>query len=76
MQFLLDLPAAVAIVLLRFYKRWLSPLLPAACRFRPTCSEYMLEAIQKHGVLRGGWMGLLRLLRCHPLCEGGFDPVR
>jgi len=61
---------------LSFYKRFLSPFVPAACRFRPTCSEYMLEAVEKHGVGRGVWMGTLRLLRCHPFCQGGFDPVR
>jgi putative membrane protein insertion efficiency factor len=61
---------------LRFYKRFLSPLLPSACRYHPTCSEYMLEAVDKYGVLRGVGMGVLRLLRCHPFHEGGFDPVR
>ena len=67
---------AAAIFVLRFYKRFLSPLLPSACRYRPTCSEYMLEAVDKYGVRRGVWMGTLRLLRCHPFHEGGFDPVR
>ena len=61
---------------LRFYKRWISPLLPSACRFEPTCSEYMLQAVARHGVLRGVWMGLGRLGRCHPFTHGGFDPVR
>ena len=61
---------------LLFYKRWLSPLLPSACRFYPTCSEYMREAVIRHGAGRGVFMGLKRLLRCHPFCEGGFDPVR
>ena len=60
---------------LRFYRAWLSPLLPSACRFHPTCSEYMLHAVETQGVLRGVWLGLKRLGRCHPLCEGGFDPV-
>jgi putative membrane protein insertion efficiency factor len=58
------------------YKRWISPLLPSACRFHPTCSEYMMEAIEKYGVLRGTGKGLRRLLRCHPFHEGGLDPVR
>lgn len=62
--------------LLRLYKRWISPCLPSACRFHPTCSEYMLEAVETHGAARGVWMGLLRLLRCHPFRAGGFDPVR
>ena len=60
---------------LRFYKRWISPLLPSACRFHPTCSEYMIEAVERHGAGRGVWMGLERLSRCHPLCDGGLDPV-
>jgi putative membrane protein insertion efficiency factor len=61
---------------LRLYKRFVSPILPSACRFSPTCSEYMIEAVGKYGVLRGVGRGLLRLLRCHPLHAGGFDPVR
>jgi len=66
----------LVIRLLRLYKLLVSPLLPSACRFHPTCSEYMLEAVQRHGVLRGVWLGVTRLLRCHPFHEGGFDPVR
>jgi putative membrane protein insertion efficiency factor len=62
--------------LLRLYKYWISPLLPSACRFYPTCSEYMLAAVEKYGVLKGIWLGLGRLARCHPFHEGGFDPVR
>jgi uncharacterized protein len=64
------------IATLRLYKRFLSPILPSACRFSPTCSEYMIEAVGKYGVLRGVGRGVLRLLRCHPLHAGGFDPVR
>jgi len=64
------------ILLLRFYKKCISPMLPSACRYYPTCSEYMLNAVQKYGVLRGVWLGIGRLLRCHPFHEGGFDPVR
>jgi putative membrane protein insertion efficiency factor len=61
---------------LRGYKLFLSPLLPSACRYRPTCSEYMLGAVEQYGVLRGVWLGLKRLGRCHPFHEGGYDPVR
>lgn len=66
----------LVIGLLRFYKQWVSPLLPSACRFYPTCSEYMREAVEKHGALRGVWLGVKRLVRCHPFRTGGFDPVR
>ncbi len=66
----------VFITLLRFYKLSVSPLLPPACRFVPTCSEYALEAIERYGALKGGWMGLRRLSRCHPFHPGGFDPVK
>ncbi|HLJ45756.1 MAG TPA: membrane protein insertion efficiency factor YidD [Bryobacteraceae bacterium] len=61
---------------LRFYKRWISPMLPSACRFEPTCSMYMLEAVDRYGVVRGVGKGIMRLLRCHPFHEGGYDPVR
>jgi len=64
------------ILLLRFYKRGISPFLPSACRYYPTCSEYMLNAVEKYGVLKGVRLGIGRLLRCHPFHEGGFDPVR
>jgi putative membrane protein insertion efficiency factor len=64
------------VFLLKAYKRGISPLLPSACRFYPTCSVYMLEAVEKYGAGKGVWMGLKRLSRCHPLNEGGFDPVR
>ena len=60
---------------LRFYKRLLSPLLPPACRFVPSCSEYAAEAVANHGTLRGGMMAWWRILRCHPLTHGGYDPV-
>jgi len=61
--------------LLRLYKSLISPWLPSACRFYPTCSEYMREAVLKYGAGRGLWLGLKRLLRCHPFHQGGFDPV-
>jgi putative membrane protein insertion efficiency factor len=65
----------VFLILLEGYKRVISPLLPPACRYVPTCSEYAAEAIERYGVLKGGGMALWRLLRCHPLVAGGFDPV-
>ncbi len=66
----------VAIYLLRFYKYAISPMLPPACRFTPTCSEYAADAIAKHGFLKGAWLGVRRLSRCHPFSSGGYDPVR
>lgn len=63
------------ILLIKIYKICVSPFLPPACRFYPTCSDYALEAIRKHGALKGSYLAVRRLLRCHPLCEGGFDPV-
>ena len=61
---------------LRGYKLIVSPVLPPACRFYPTCSEYMREAVERYGAARGIGMGLRRLLKCHPFQAGGFDPVR
>lgn len=67
--------ARLAMALLRSYKRIVSPLLPPACRFEPTCSEYMHEAISVHGLAAGLWLGVKRLARCHPWNAGGSDPV-
>lgn len=61
--------------LIKFYQKIISPLLPHTCRYRPTCSQYMLEAIQIHGVIRGIWLGAKRILRCHPWGGSGYDPV-
>ena len=65
----------VLIALLRFYRYAISPMLGRNCRFHPTCSEYAIEAIQRHGALRGGWMPVKRVGRCHPFNPGGYDPV-
>jgi uncharacterized protein len=65
---------AVQFVLLG-YKRFISPMLPHACRFVPTCSEYAMEAIERHGVMRGSILSASRLLRCHPFARAGYDPV-
>ena len=68
-------PARVVVSLLDLYKRFVSPLLPPACRFSPTCSVYAREAIARHGFWKGAGLALRRLVRCHPLNKGGFDPV-
>ena len=65
----------LALGLLRLYKFVLSPLLPAACRYQPTCSDYAREAVERHGALRGTVLAARRLARCHPFREGGYDPV-
>lgn len=61
--------------LVRVYQAVLSPYLPSACRYTPTCSQYAIEAIRKHGAVRGGWLGLKRISRCHPWGGHGYDPV-
>jgi uncharacterized protein len=65
----------VVLQLLRGYKRAISPMFPPACRYVPTCSEYAIEAVDRYGALRGGWMAMVRLLCCHPFVKGGYDPV-
>jgi putative membrane protein insertion efficiency factor len=64
------------VAILRLYKWALSPLLPSACRYYPSCSEYMRQAVEKYGPARGVWMGIKRIARCHPFHQGGLDPVR
>ncbi len=63
------------VLLVKFYQWFVSPVLPSHCTHTPSCSSYMIEAIQSHGVLRGVWLGVKRLLRCHPFSKGGYDPV-
>jgi putative membrane protein insertion efficiency factor len=65
----------IAMALIRLYQNTLSRVLPSACRFYPSCSQYTYQAIAKYGFLRGGWMGVKRLARCHPFNPGGYDPV-
>lgn len=65
----------VLILFVRAYQMLLSPLLPPACRYHPTCSHYAIEALEKYGALRGGWLAMKRIARCHPFRAGGFDPV-
>lgn len=74
MNTLLQLPARTLIGFVRLYQRYVSPLLGSNCRFLPSCSQYMVEAIQKYGAIRGTWKGLGRICRCHPLYPGGYDP--
>ena len=66
----------VGVALIRGYRRFISPMLPPSCRFTPSCSLYTVQAIEKYGLLKGGFMGARRVLRCHPFSEGGFDPVK
>lgn len=63
------------LLLVRLYQLVLSPLMPATCRFEPTCSSYMIEALQVHGLIKGGYLGIKRILSCHPWGKTGYDPV-
>ena len=65
----------VVLGVIKLYQRFLSPLLPPSCRFVPSCSDYAYEAIKKYGLLKGGWLGIKRISRCHPFNAGGYDPV-
>jgi len=69
------LAAFFLLLLVKGYRYGISPLLPPCCRYVPTCSEYAIEAIARYGALRGGWLSLSRILRCHPFAPGGYDPV-
>lgn len=68
-------PKKFILVLIRFYKREISPMLPPSCRFTPTCSEYAMQAVEKYGAVKGGYLALRRILRCNPFHKGGYDPV-
>jgi len=65
----------IFILLIRFYQKFISPLFPAKCRYYPTCSQYTLEAIQEYGAIKGTYLGIKRILKCHPFHEGGYDPI-
>lgn len=67
--------ARVLLAVIRWYQRYVSPLLPDSCIYSPTCSQYALEAIAKYGALKGSWLAFLRILRCNPFHRGGYDPV-
>lgn len=68
-------PAFLLVLLIRIYQVLLSPMLPATCRYVPSCSAYAVEAVERHGAARGGWMAARRIARCHPFRAGGYDPV-
>lgn len=74
-QAMTRLPRVWGVVMIRLYQRWISPFTPPACRYWPTCSEYAAQAFARYGLLRGGWLAVRRLLRCHPFHSGGYDPV-
>ena len=65
----------IFILFIKFYQKFISPMFPAKCRFYPTCSQYTLEAIKEHGTIKGTYLGIRRILKCHPFHEGGYDPV-
>ena len=75
MRFMRSLPKRALLWLIRFYRAAISPTHAPCCRFTPTCSQYALEAVEKYGAVKGGFLALRRILRCNPLCKGGYDPV-
>jgi len=70
-----EVPRRVVMLPIRGYQKFISPALPPSCRFSPSCSQYTLEAVSKYGALKGIWLGMRRLIRCHPFNPGGYDPV-
>lgn len=75
MRLIQSLPKRFLLWLVRFYRVSISPMHQPCCRFIPTCSQYAMEAIEKYGAFKGGYLALRRILRCNPLCKGGYDPV-
>jgi len=74
-KLIIKLLAFPFIIIIKFYQLVISPILPANCRYQPTCSHYTVEALKKHGLLKGGWLGIKRISRCHPWGSSGYDPV-
>lgn len=70
-----EVPRRIVMLPIRGYQKFISPALPPSCRFSPSCSQYTLEAVSKYGALKGMWLGMRRLIRCHPFNPGGYDPV-
>ena len=66
----------IMILMIRFYQKFISPLFPPTCRFYPTCSTYFIQALEKYGVIKGTYLGIKRILKCHPWHEGGYDPLK
>ena len=65
----------ILMMLVKFYRKFISPMRQPCCRFMPTCSQYALEALEKYGAVKGSWLAIKRILRCNPLCKGGYVPV-
>lgn len=76
MKHISDLLKNVLILIIRGYQKFISPMFPPTCRFYPTCSEYCLQAVKKYGPFKGSWLGIKRILRCHPGNPGGYDPLK
>lgn len=74
--FIKNLPVFAAVGLIRIYRKYISPVKPPTCRFHPTCSQYALESLEKHGIIVGTYKSLIRILKCHPFHPGGYDPVK
>lgn len=76
MKYISNIIRKILILIIRFYQVCISPIFPPHCRFTPTCSTYFIEALQKYGVLKGSYLGVKRILRCHPGNPGGYDPLK
>jgi putative membrane protein insertion efficiency factor len=75
-EWIIRLPSLALIGVIMFHRRFLSRFTPPTCRFTPTCSRYALDAVRRYGVIRGGWLGIWRVMRCNPFHPGGYDPLR